>query len=204
MSNTSSDSIIMVGLSQMKCVPNLKTNLKNQLRLTGEAAKGGAKIICTQELFASQYFCQVEDYRFFEYAETIPGPSTDAFCKLAKKHKVVIIASLFERRMRGSTTTPPSSSTPTVDPRAVSQDAHPRRSALSTKSSISRPATPVSALENKARQDRRADLLGPVVSRGRTPDCDAGRRNSLLSHRHRLASQGKAKPMAWRSTRRGN
>src|SRR6266478_4679836 len=63
--------------------------------------EGGAQIICTQELFRSQYFCQVEDHRFFKLAETIPGPSTDAFSKLAKKHKAVVIASLFERRTQG-------------------------------------------------------------------------------------------------------
>src|SRR5207237_4505916 len=52
-------------------------------------------------LFGSQYLCQVEDHRFFKLAETIPGPSTDAFSKLAKKHKTVVIASLFERRGAG-------------------------------------------------------------------------------------------------------
>jgi N-carbamoylputrescine amidase len=61
----------------------------------------GAQIICTQELFRSQYFCQSEDYKYFRLAEPIPGPSTGAFQKLAKKHKVVIIASLFEKRAAG-------------------------------------------------------------------------------------------------------
>jgi N-carbamoylputrescine amidase len=98
---TQRDSIVTVGLTQMACDADFKANLKRQLALTEQAAKGGAKIICTQELFGSQYFCQVEDHRFFKLAETIPGPSTDAFCKLAKKHKVVIIASLFERRTQG-------------------------------------------------------------------------------------------------------
>ena len=90
-----------VGLTQMACVADFKTNLKNQLRRTEQAAAGGAKIVCTQELFGSQYFCQVEDHRFFKLAETIPGPSTDAFAKIAKKHRAVIIASLFERRTQG-------------------------------------------------------------------------------------------------------
>jgi N-carbamoylputrescine amidase len=65
------------------------------------AARRGAKIICTQELFASEYFCQSEDYKNFALAEEIPGPSTRAFQKLAKRHKVVIVASLFERRTHG-------------------------------------------------------------------------------------------------------
>jgi N-carbamoylputrescine amidase len=95
------DSIVTVGLTQMACTPDFRANLKNQIRLVEQAARGGARIICTQELFGSQYFCQVEDHRFFKLAETIPGPSTDAFSKIAKKHKVVIIASLFERRTQG-------------------------------------------------------------------------------------------------------
>jgi N-carbamoylputrescine amidase len=100
-SSPSPDAIVTVGLTQMACAPDFKTNLKNQIRLVEEAARGGAKIVCTQELFGSQYFCQVEDHRFFKLAETIPGPSTDAFTKLAKKHKVVIVASLFEKRTSG-------------------------------------------------------------------------------------------------------
>ena len=55
----------------MACVADFKANLRNQLRLTEQAARDGAKIICTQELFGSQYFCQVEDHRFFKLAETI-------------------------------------------------------------------------------------------------------------------------------------
>jgi N-carbamoylputrescine amidase len=67
-----------------------------------QAAKKGANIICTQELFRSQYFCQAENHEFFKLAEPIPnGPSTKAFQKLAKKHGVVVIASLFEKRASG-------------------------------------------------------------------------------------------------------
>ncbi len=97
----SNGSIVNVGLTQMSCSEDVKANRAKQIRLVEQAAKAGAKIICTQELFASQYFCQVEDHRFFKLAETIPGPSTDAFCKLAKKYNTVIIASLFEKRTAG-------------------------------------------------------------------------------------------------------
>jgi N-carbamoylputrescine amidase len=94
-------SIVNVGLTQMSCGEDVKANRAKQVRLVEEAAKKGAKIICTQEMFATQYFCQVEDHRFFKLAETIPGPSTDAFCKIAKKYGAVIIASLFEKRTSG-------------------------------------------------------------------------------------------------------
>jgi N-carbamoylputrescine amidase len=96
-----STSIFKVGLTQMACGRDLDTNLQNQLRLVERAAKAGAKIICTQELFRSQYFCQAEDHRFFKAAEKIPGPSTDALGKLARKYAAVIIASLFEKRADG-------------------------------------------------------------------------------------------------------
>jgi N-carbamoylputrescine amidase len=96
-----SSRIVNIGLTQMACSPDADANLEKQVALVERAAKGGAQIICTQELFRSQYFCQVEDHRFFKLAETIPGPSTDAFTKLAKKHRAVIIASLFEKRTQG-------------------------------------------------------------------------------------------------------
>ncbi len=93
--------MVRVGLTQMACGPDPRKNRARQVDLVKQAAKQGAQIVCTQELFASQYFCQVEDHRFFALAETIPGPSTDALSKVAKKHGVVIVASLFERRAAG-------------------------------------------------------------------------------------------------------
>jgi N-carbamoylputrescine amidase len=97
----SASSIVKLGLIQTDVSPRPAANLKKTVALVERAAKNGAQIICTQELFRSQYFCQSEDHKNFELAETIPGPSTDAFQKLAKKHKVVIIASLFEKRAAG-------------------------------------------------------------------------------------------------------
>jgi N-carbamoylputrescine amidase len=97
----SASSEIKLGLIQTDVSANPDANLKKTLVLVERAARNGAKIICTQELFRSQYFCQSEDHECFKLAEKIPGPTTDAFCKLAKKHKVVIIASLFEKRASG-------------------------------------------------------------------------------------------------------
>ena len=93
--------VVKLGLVQTACAANPGTNLKRTLALVEKAARSGAQIISTQELFRSQYFCQSEDHRNFALAEKIPGPTTDAFCKLAKKHRVVIIASLFEKRASG-------------------------------------------------------------------------------------------------------
>lgn len=65
------------------------------------AAKKGANIICLPELFLTNYFCQSEDARIFDLAETIPGPSTEVLGKAAKKLGVVLVASLFEKRTHG-------------------------------------------------------------------------------------------------------
>src|SRR5262249_42718167 len=94
-------STVTLGLVQTSCSPDPAVNLKKTLDAATEAAKDGAQIICTQELFRSQYFCQSEDHKYFALAEPIPGPSTDAFQKLAKKHNVVVVASLFEKRAAG-------------------------------------------------------------------------------------------------------
>src|SRR5438105_4120464 len=96
-----SSSAVRLGLLQTRCSPDPAANLKKTLQLTERAARQGAQIICTPELFKSQYFCQSEDYRHFKLAEPIPGPTTAAFQKLAKKHAVVIIASIFEKRAAG-------------------------------------------------------------------------------------------------------
>ena len=92
---------VTLGLLQHACGRDAAANLKKTLQLAERAAKQGANIICTQELFRSQYFCQAEKHDYFGLAETIPGPSTKAFQTLARKHGVVVIASLFEKRASG-------------------------------------------------------------------------------------------------------
>ncbi len=101
MKRSHSSSVVKLGLIQTACSANTAENLKKTLAATERAAKNGAQIICTQELFRSQYFCQSEDHECFKLAESIPGPSTGAFQKIAKKHGVVIVASLFEKRASG-------------------------------------------------------------------------------------------------------
>ncbi len=92
---------VVLGLSQTSCSDKPAENLAKTVKRIEQAAKQGANIICTQELFRSQYFCQCEDHDYFKLAEPIPGPSTKIFQKLARKHKVVVIGSLFEKRASG-------------------------------------------------------------------------------------------------------
>ena len=90
-----------IGLVQMSCEQKPEKNLKKAIAGISDAAARGSQIVCLQELFRSQYFCQVEDIELFKLAETIPGPSTEALGKIAKQKKVVIIVSLFEKRAAG-------------------------------------------------------------------------------------------------------
>ena len=90
-----------LALIQMRCSPDPEENRARAVEKIREAAGKGAGIICLPELFASQYFCQEENHKCFELAETIPGPSSETLGKLAGELGVVIVASLFERRAAG-------------------------------------------------------------------------------------------------------
>lgn len=96
-----SSSKVTLGLVQMRCSADPRENLARALAKAAEAADRGAQIVCLQELFTSQYFCQVEDHKYFQLAEAIPGPSTEALGKIARERGLVIIASLFEKRSAG-------------------------------------------------------------------------------------------------------
>ena len=101
MRRSRSSSKIQLGLVQTSCSADPADNLKRSLQHLEKAAKAGVQIICTQELFCSQYFCQSEDHKYFKLAEPIPGPTTQALQRLASRHQVVIIGSLFEKRAAG-------------------------------------------------------------------------------------------------------
>ncbi|MDA1092687.1 MAG: carbon-nitrogen hydrolase [Acidobacteria bacterium] len=90
-----------VGLIQMTCDQQVNANLDKADSLIERAAVGGAQVICLQELFASQYFCQTEDPDQFDLAEPIPGPITRRYAALARHLGVVLIVPVFERRGPG-------------------------------------------------------------------------------------------------------
>jgi N-carbamoylputrescine amidase len=90
-----------VGLIQIKISRNPADNLKKAVAWINKAAKQGAQVVCLPELFRSQYFCQKEDIKNFDLSETIPGISTDVLGKAARKNKVVVVASIFEKRAPG-------------------------------------------------------------------------------------------------------
>ena len=90
-----------VALLQLAFGKKLNDNLKKAAAWVEKAAKQGAQVICLPELFKSQYFCQTEDIENFELAESIPGPSTELFSKIAKKFGVVVVVPVFEKRAPG-------------------------------------------------------------------------------------------------------
>ncbi|MDQ3958950.1 MAG: carbon-nitrogen hydrolase [Pseudomonadota bacterium] len=92
---------VHIGLVQMRCEEDLEVNLKKALRMTREIASQGAAIVCLPELFRSRYFCQTEDHENFRLAESVPGPTTQAFGVLAEELEIGVIVSLFERRAAG-------------------------------------------------------------------------------------------------------
>ncbi|MEM9445909.1 MAG: carbon-nitrogen hydrolase [Verrucomicrobiota bacterium] len=94
-------STVHLGLIQMTCQESTPDNLEKAITKIRDAADRGAQIICLQELFRTLYFCQEEDPKYFDLAETIPGPSTQALSKIAQEKNIVIIASLFEKRTAG-------------------------------------------------------------------------------------------------------
>ena len=85
----------------MSCFKDKAANLQKAIEKIREAVARGAQIVCLQELFTSLYFCDTEDYENFGLAESIPGPSTESLQAIAREHKIVIIASLFEKRAQG-------------------------------------------------------------------------------------------------------
>ena len=92
---------IKIGLLQQHNVASREDNMQRLREGVTRLAQKGAQLVVLQELHNSLYFCQTEDVRNFDLAETIPGPSTEFFGALAKQLGVVIVTSLFERRAPG-------------------------------------------------------------------------------------------------------
>ena len=93
--------ILKVGLVQQSCSSDRGRNLAESIKGIRKAAKQGVKLVMLQELHTGPYFCQTEDTKVFDLAETIPGPSTQELGAVAQELGVVIVASLFERRAPG-------------------------------------------------------------------------------------------------------
>lgn len=86
---------------QQSNTTKIENNIARIVENIALCAQQGAQLVVLQELHNSLYFCQVEDVNNFDLAEPIPGPSTMFYGELAKKHNIVLVTSLFEKRTAG-------------------------------------------------------------------------------------------------------
>ncbi len=94
---------INIALIQHSCSDDIKENIEKAFSMIEKAGKEGANIICTQELFKTRYFCQIENWDYFKFAEKIDesNETIKRLSKIAKDYESVIVASLFEKRAKG-------------------------------------------------------------------------------------------------------
>ncbi|WP_455205719.1 carbon-nitrogen hydrolase [Kaarinaea lacus] len=92
---------INIAYVQQSCGDDPKENVHHCIEQIRHAANQGAQLVVLQELHNTRYFCQTENPKCFDLAETIPGPSSERFSQLAKEFNVVIVTSLFEKRATG-------------------------------------------------------------------------------------------------------
>lgn len=90
-----------IAIIQQSCVESPAENLGKTAEMIAESAGKGAEVVVLQELHRTRYFCQTEDPESFDLAETIPGPTTVFLGDMARKHGMVIVSSLFEKRGKG-------------------------------------------------------------------------------------------------------
>ena len=93
--------IVRAALVQTSWTGDKESMIKVHEQYARDAAADGAQIICFQELFYGPYFCQVQDAKFYEYAEAIPGPITERFQKLAKELNMVMVLPMYEQEQPG-------------------------------------------------------------------------------------------------------
>jgi N-carbamoylputrescine amidase len=92
---------LKVAIVQHACSKDREENLKRSSEGIQKAAAQNAALVLLPELHTGPYFCQTEDARHFNLAESIPGPTTEAFGALAAELGIVLVLSLFERRAPG-------------------------------------------------------------------------------------------------------
>ncbi|MEV6490778.1 nitrilase-related carbon-nitrogen hydrolase [Actinoplanes sp. NPDC051633] len=93
--------VIRAALVQTTWTGDKESMIKAHEDYARDAAAQGAKVICFQELFYGPYFCQVQDAAYYEYAESIPGPTTERFQALAAELGMVMVLPMYEKEQEG-------------------------------------------------------------------------------------------------------
>ena len=93
--------VVRAALVQTKWTGDQESMTKAHEDYARQAAAAGAKVICFQELFYGPYFCQLQDPEFYEYAESVPGPTTERFQALAAELGLVMVLPMYEQEQPG-------------------------------------------------------------------------------------------------------
>jgi beta-ureidopropionase len=93
--------VVRAALVQTSWTGDKESMIKAHEDYARQAAAAGAKVICFQELFYGPYFCQLQDPKFYEYAESVPGPTTERFAALAKELGMVMVLPVYEQEQPG-------------------------------------------------------------------------------------------------------
>ncbi len=94
-------SVVRAALVQTTWTGDKESMIERHEEYAREAAAAGAQVMCFQELFYGPYFCQVQDAAYYEYAESIPGPTTERFQALAAELGLVLVLPMYEREQEG-------------------------------------------------------------------------------------------------------
>ena len=154
-----------------------------------EAASAGAQVMCFQELFYGPYFCQVQDEVYFEYAESVPGPTVERFQQLARDSRMVLILPVYEREQEGVLY----NTAAVIDadgtlPRQVPQDPHPAGEGLLGEVLLPARQPRIPGVRHRGRPDRRLHLLRPPLPRGLARRSASPVRRSCSTRRRRAAA----------------
>jgi beta-ureidopropionase len=93
---------VRAALVQTKWTGDKESMIEEHIAQARAAAAQGAQVMCFQELFYGPYFCQVQDPKFYEYAEAVPdGPTTKRFQELARELGMVLVLPVYEQEQPG-------------------------------------------------------------------------------------------------------
>jgi beta-ureidopropionase len=93
--------VVRAALVQTSWTGDKESMIKAHEDYARQAAAAGARVICFQELFYGPYFCQLQDTEYYEYAESVPGPTTERFAALAEELGMVMVLPVYEQEQPG-------------------------------------------------------------------------------------------------------
>lgn len=93
--------IVRAAVVQAKWTGDKQSMIETSVSMARQAAEQGASVLCFQELFYGPYFAQVQDPEYYDYAETVPGPTTEVMASLARETSMVLVVPVYEAEQSG-------------------------------------------------------------------------------------------------------